>query len=256
MRPGLLTGPSLIAVLGRDVGVRLLEISRSGCLLESSHPVPADTIAALAVEIDGQAYMDEVRVSRSQLLAGVGERYLLGVEFLWLRLPREQSLRSYAATLPGNSTRLAIDDRPAARDFKSFMGLLPATAGGISDLFGGTANGTATECARETRLDTGQSPNTGEDVRGAHTHSLLHSSPTPEPAGGCPVTSTVIGERDMKNLVNRFVREEEGQDLIEYSLLAALIAVACIAAMRALAVDINGIFTAIGAALDGAVVPA
>ena len=36
----------------------------------------------------------------------------------------------------------------------------------------------------------------------------------------------------MKNIVNRFVREEDGQDLIEYSLLAALIAVACIAAMR------------------------
>ena len=57
----------------------------------------------------------------------------------------------------------------------------------------------------------------------------------------------------MKNLIARFVRDEEGQDLIEYSLLAALIAVACIAAMQALAVDINQIFAAIGAALDGAV---
>jgi pilus assembly protein Flp/PilA len=57
----------------------------------------------------------------------------------------------------------------------------------------------------------------------------------------------------MKNLMIRFVREEEGQDLIEYSLLAALIAVACIAAMQALAVDINEIFAAIGTALDGAV---
>jgi pilus assembly protein Flp/PilA len=56
----------------------------------------------------------------------------------------------------------------------------------------------------------------------------------------------------MKNLVTRFVREEEGQDLIEYSLLAALIAVACIAAMQALAVDINAIFGRIGAALDAA----
>ena len=60
----------------------------------------------------------------------------------------------------------------------------------------------------------------------------------------------------MKNLIARFVREEEGQDLIEYSLLAALIAVACIAAMQALAVDINEIFAAIGAALDAAGVPA
>ena len=56
----------------------------------------------------------------------------------------------------------------------------------------------------------------------------------------------------MKNLFNRFVREEEGQDLIEYSLLAALIAVACIVAMKALAVNINGIFTKIGAALAAA----
>ncbi len=54
----------------------------------------------------------------------------------------------------------------------------------------------------------------------------------------------------MKNLFKRFVREEEGQDLIEYSLLAALIAVACIAAMTALAVDINQIFSRIGATLD------
>jgi pilus assembly protein Flp/PilA len=57
----------------------------------------------------------------------------------------------------------------------------------------------------------------------------------------------------MKNLMIRFVREEEGQDLIEYSLLAALIAVACILAMQTLATDINEIFAAIGAALDGAV---
>ena len=57
----------------------------------------------------------------------------------------------------------------------------------------------------------------------------------------------------MKNLFVRFVRDEEGQDLIEYSLLAALIAVASIVAMNALAVDINAIFTAIGAALQGAV---
>ena len=56
----------------------------------------------------------------------------------------------------------------------------------------------------------------------------------------------------MKNLFVRFIREEEGQDLIEYSLLCALIAVACIAAMTALAVDINEIFAAIGLKLDGA----
>ncbi len=47
----------------------------------------------------------------------------------------------------------------------------------------------------------------------------------------------------MKNLFNRFVREEEGQDLIEYALLAALIAVACIAILRTIGGNVNGIFS-------------
>ena len=57
----------------------------------------------------------------------------------------------------------------------------------------------------------------------------------------------------MKNIVTRFVREEEGQDLIEYSLLAALIAVACVAAMNLLADDINAVFGEISAALQAAI---
>lgn len=53
----------------------------------------------------------------------------------------------------------------------------------------------------------------------------------------------------MKNLFARFVREENGQDLIEYALLAALIAVACTAAMSTLATDINGAFGNVSAKL-------
>lgn len=56
----------------------------------------------------------------------------------------------------------------------------------------------------------------------------------------------------MKNLMARFVREEEGQDLIEYSLLCALIAVASIAAMNLLGASISGIFGRVTAALDAA----
>ena len=35
----------------------------------------------------------------------------------------------------------------------------------------------------------------------------------------------------MKNLINRFVREEAGQDLIEYALLAGLISLVCVLAI-------------------------
>jgi Flp pilus assembly pilin Flp len=38
----------------------------------------------------------------------------------------------------------------------------------------------------------------------------------------------------MKNLISRFVQETDGQDLIEYALLAALVAVACTAGMTLL----------------------
>jgi Flp pilus assembly pilin Flp len=46
----------------------------------------------------------------------------------------------------------------------------------------------------------------------------------------------------MKNLMIRFVREEEGQDLIEYSLLAAIIAVGSIGAMGLVSDEIDAVF--------------
>jgi pilus assembly protein Flp/PilA len=49
----------------------------------------------------------------------------------------------------------------------------------------------------------------------------------------------------LKNL-KKLMREESGQDLIEYALIAALIAVASIAAMGALATKISTEFGKIG----------
>jgi len=45
---------------------------------------------------------------------------------------------------------------------------------------------------------------------------------------------------------------EEGQDLIEYALVVALIAFAAVATMKTLATDINSVYAAIGAALVAA----
>ena len=56
----------------------------------------------------------------------------------------------------------------------------------------------------------------------------------------------------MKNLVVRFVREEEGQDLIEYALLAALIALVAVGAITTAGTHVNGIFTKIAAKLTAA----
>ena len=88
-----------LGVLARDMSVRLLEISRGGCLLESSHFVPVGTLGALSVVVDGTEYDDEVRVVRCQLVPGAGNTHRVGVEFLTLHLPGDKSLRRYAAGL-------------------------------------------------------------------------------------------------------------------------------------------------------------
>jgi pilus assembly protein Flp/PilA len=42
-----------------------------------------------------------------------------------------------------------------------------------------------------------------------------------------------------------FVRDEEGQDLIEYALLVALISLVCVVALTDAGTHVNGIFTKI-----------
>ena len=53
----------------------------------------------------------------------------------------------------------------------------------------------------------------------------------------------------MKNLIKQFVRDTEGQDLIEYALLAATISIAVVAAMRLVANALNSEFTTIASSV-------
>lgn len=53
---------------------------------------------------------------------------------------------------------------------------------------------------------------------------------------------TVVKESIMKNLI-RFMKDEEGATAIEYGLIAALIAVVIIIALRALGGNLNNTFT-------------
>jgi len=56
----------------------------------------------------------------------------------------------------------------------------------------------------------------------------------------------------MKNLIVRFVREDAGQDLIEYALLAGLISLASVVAIGNLGTAIQNKFTAVGTAVTNA----
>lgn len=50
----------------------------------------------------------------------------------------------------------------------------------------------------------------------------------------------------MRQLLAKFVRDTEGQDLIEYALLAATIALGAITAMGTIRTALNSEFTSIG----------
>ncbi|HET7056885.1 MAG TPA: Flp family type IVb pilin [Thermomicrobiales bacterium] len=54
------------------------------------------------------------------------------------------------------------------------------------------------------------------------------------------------------SFLNRVIREEEGQDMVEYALLVGLISVAAIAALLLARDAINALWDAVTAALDSA----
>jgi pilus assembly protein Flp/PilA len=52
------------------------------------------------------------------------------------------------------------------------------------------------------------------------------------------------------NRLPRWINGEEGQDLVEYALIIALIALACTATMNTLASDISSAFSSLGSAIS------
>jgi pilus assembly protein Flp/PilA len=59
-------------------------------------------------------------------------------------------------------------------------------------------------------------------------------------------------ERDMKNLFKKLMSDEQGQDVIEYALLAAAISIAVVPTVPVLGTTVNGIYAGITGALPAA----
>ena len=83
----------LVAVLGRDVAVRLIDISGSGCLVQSETRIAEGTTGTLRLSYDGVEYVDDVRVVRCQPPTAGDSYYRVGAQFLWTSQPGQQSLR-------------------------------------------------------------------------------------------------------------------------------------------------------------------
>ena len=55
----------------------------------------------------------------------------------------------------------------------------------------------------------------------------------------------------MAQWINGFVRDEEGQDLVEYAMLLAFIALIAIAGVKTLGTTVNEFFSNVAAELNG-----
>ena len=84
-----------LALLTREVDLRVLDVSVSGCLLETHRAVEVGTLATVRVTIGDQAYSDDAHVVRCYPIVG-GSTFHVGTKFLWTSPPHRHSLRRIA----------------------------------------------------------------------------------------------------------------------------------------------------------------
>jgi PilZ domain-containing protein len=89
----MLNPPESLGVLTRELRVRILNCSASGCLLETNARLPVGTIGSLSLRIGAHELADDIRVVRCQPIAGAGDVFHVGAQFLWTALPGPDSLR-------------------------------------------------------------------------------------------------------------------------------------------------------------------
>lgn len=103
----ILRAGDLAAVLGREVAVSLVDISASGCLLESDRRLVVGTTGSLRVLFEGTVYSDDVRIIRCCECEGSSRPYQFGAEFLWTNSLRDQSLRRVVSRLQASAFKQA-----------------------------------------------------------------------------------------------------------------------------------------------------
>jgi hypothetical protein len=85
--------PEQLGVLTRERRVHLLNSSVSGCLIETNWRLQVGAIASIRVVIEGREFTDDVQIVRCQPIAGAGDTFHVGAQFLWTQPLHKRSLR-------------------------------------------------------------------------------------------------------------------------------------------------------------------
>ena len=93
-----------VARLARHVRVRVLNCSASGCLLETTGPVPVGAFGTLRVRVGDRDFDDTIQVVRCDHLNGTESLYHVATKFLSTTPPYAGSLRYTLRCGVGNLT--------------------------------------------------------------------------------------------------------------------------------------------------------
>ncbi len=88
-----------LAVLTRELPVRLLNCSASGCLVETNVRLEVSTVASLTLNFDGRHFTDDVLVAWCRPIAGGDSRFHVGLQFVWTAAATPNTLRMMAHEL-------------------------------------------------------------------------------------------------------------------------------------------------------------
>jgi hypothetical protein len=105
------SGHARVAALVRDIPVRLVDLSVSGCLLEGPEYIDEGKVGSLETVIDGQRCSEVVRTSRSFRMEGRVWPWTTDAQFLTLSPPSAASLRRVALKrgVEGTEWRPTVD---------------------------------------------------------------------------------------------------------------------------------------------------
>jgi PilZ domain len=81
-----------VGTLATDICIRVLNCAASGCLVESTRPLPVGSVATLRIRLSGGEFEETVQVVRCQQIAG-GSVYHVATQFLPTSPATLESLR-------------------------------------------------------------------------------------------------------------------------------------------------------------------
>ena len=222
------------AVLLKEVAVLVREVSASGCLLESRMPLAPGAIGTLDVDLLGERRVEWLRIARVARVDWSGEAHLLGAEFLALAVPGRTSVRGVIARLEPFKRGRGMP-RLAGRSSGDPGKSLRARAGSE----GTTARGPAALAQESADLSQRVVEFVPRDAR--TTDGSVVAQPVDTDAPG--LRGSGKGEVHMKSLFARLVRDDQGQDLIEYVLIGTLVSIAVIIGAGLLGTNLNTWYT-------------